>query len=188
MRKKIQPIQTEDLILRPFQVSDAPAMFVNWAQDEEVVEFLTWSPHESIAESLAICTEFEFDNRGFGANWAITEKANPQMAIGSLGVVRRDEDIMACELGYCLARKFWGRGYMTQAVRAAIDFLFEEMGYNRVAARHDSNNPASGKVMVKAGMVKEGVLRQAGKSNHGIGDMVCYSILRSEWLEGKKNQ
>lgn len=183
MRKKVQVVTTEDLILRPFQISDAPAMFQNWAQDPEVTKFLTWSPHESIAESLEICTEFAFDNQGFGTNWAIAEKTKPQEAIGSVNVVSRDEDIMACELGYCLTRKFWGRGYMSQAVKGAVDFLFREMDYNRIAARHDSNNPASGRVMEKAGMVREGVLRQAGKSNQGIGDMICYAILRSEWSE-----
>ena len=93
MRKKVQVVTTEDLILRPFQISDAPAMFRNWAQDPEVIKFLTWSPHESIAESLEICTEFAFDNQGFGANWAIAEKTKPQEAIGSVNVaIRRVND------------------------------------------------------------------------------------------------
>ena len=72
---------------------------------------------------------------------------------------------------------------MTEALIAVIDYLLEEVGCNRVAARHDVNNPASGKVMQKAGMIYEGTLRQYGKNNQGVCDMAYYSIIKADRLK-----
>ena len=69
---------------------------------------------------------------------------------------------------------------MPEALRAVINYLFEEAGMNRIAATHDRNNPKSGRVMEKAGMKYEGILRQAGLNNQGVCDEVWYSILRCE--------
>lgn len=71
---------------------------------------------------------------------------------------------------------------MAEAVKAVIAFLFEEVGVNRIAARHDVNNPNSGKVMQKAGMKYEGTLRQADRNNQGIIDYAIYSVLKSEYI------
>jgi len=62
-----------------------------------------------------------------------------------------------------------------------IPFFFEEMQVNRVESRHDLNNPASGKVMGKCGLIKEGVKRQGDKNNTGICDVVFYGLVRDEW-------
>ena len=85
------------------------------------------------------------------------------------------------ELGYCIGKRWWGRGLMTEAVRAVVGYLFAEVGVRRVCAQHDTENPASGAVMRKAGMTKDGVLRQGGRNNRGIVDTAVYSILREEW-------
>lgn len=58
---------------------------------------------------------------------------------------------------------------------------FEEVGANRVCAKHDTNNPNSGKVMEKAGMKYEGTLRQCARNNQGIVDCAVYSILKEEY-------
>ena len=72
---------------------------------------------------------------------------------------------------------------MAEALKAVIDFFMAEVGANRVYARHDTANPNSGRVMKKAGMTFEGVLRRSGRNNQGIVDLAYYSILRSEWAE-----
>ena len=69
---------------------------------------------------------------------------------------------------------------MPEALSAVIAFLFDEAGLNRVAACHDSNNPNSGRVMAKAGMKLEGVLRASAINKNGIYDKVWYSILKNE--------
>ena len=75
---------------------------------------------------------------------------------------------------------FWGKGIIAEAGRALIKFFFEEVGANRVYAKHAAENPNSGRAMQKMGMKYEGILRQSGKCNQGIVDEVYYSILRGD--------
>ncbi len=74
-----------------------------------------------------------------------------------------------------------GRATPTEATRAIIRFGFEALGYNRIYAYHFVGNPASGRVMQKAGMKKEGVLRQEVRKGDVFQDHAIYSILRQEW-------
>ena len=69
---------------------------------------------------------------------------------------------------------------MSEALKAVIDYMFDEVGMNRVEARHDTNNPNSGAVMRKCGMKYEGTLRQSDRNNQGICDAAFYGILASE--------
>jgi len=69
---------------------------------------------------------------------------------------------------------------MSEALNAVIDYLFVEVGLNRVVARHDTNNPNSGGVMRKCGMKYEGTSRASGRNNQGICDMVHYAITRND--------
>ena len=69
---------------------------------------------------------------------------------------------------------------MPEALKAVMDYLFDEADLNRIAACHDANNPRSGRVMEKAGMKAEGILRQAGKNSQGICDEVWHAALRSD--------
>ena len=174
-------LETDRLILRRFKEDDASSMYHNWANDDEVTRFLTWQTYSGI-DNAHDFIRFLLD--GYGKDdfyqWAIELKETEEL-IGSISVVRLDDSVDAAELGYCIGRRFWGHGYMTEAVRRVISFLFEEVGANRISARHDTNNPNSGKVMIKAGMSFEGTLRQCDRNNQGIVDCACYSILRSEY-------
>ena len=69
---------------------------------------------------------------------------------------------------------------MSEALGAVIDFLFDEVGVNRVESRHDPRNPNSGAVMKKCGMKFEGTLRQSDRNNQGICDACYYAILADE--------
>jgi len=177
-----QRIETARLLLRPFRVEDAEDMFRNWAHDPEVTRYLTWAPHESPEATRALLTLWakEAAEDPSVYKWAIERKALGQV-IGSLTVVHVDEATESVELGYCMGKAWWGQGIMTEAVRAVCAYLFEEVGVRRVTARHDVENPASGAVMRKAGMTKEGVLRRSARNTRGIVDMAVYSILREEW-------
>ena len=83
------------------------------------------------------------------------------------------------EIGYCIGQAYWGHGYVAEALKEVISYLFKE-GYDLVRARHDKNNPHSGRVMQKAGMKYEGTLRKYAKNNQGVVDDVVYSILPEE--------
>jgi RimJ/RimL family protein N-acetyltransferase len=175
-----QRIETHRLILRPFRMEDAEDMFGNWTSDPEVTRFLTWPTHSSIEATRWVLSDWmpRYENGDY-FNWAIEWKETGGV-IGSIAVVKLDEEKESAEIGYCLGQAFWGRGIMPEALRAVMDYLFDTVGVHRIAASHDARNPKSGRVMVKAGMKKEGVLRGAGKNNQGICDDVWYAMLKSD--------
>ena len=186
--KGTKRIETERLLLRPFTPEDGPAMFKNWCGDPEVTKFLTWPTHASPAVSSGLAALWAEESKMPNVyQWAIVPKALNE-PIGSLAVVRQREEISQCELGYCIGKAWWGKGVMTEAVKAVIAYLIEEVGMNRVEARHDVNNPGSGRVMQKAGMTFEGVLRQASRNNTGLCDLAVYSILAEEYRAQAESQ
>ena len=173
-------IETPRLILRRFTADDAGDMYRNWANDPAVTKFLTWPAHESEAVSEAILNDWipRYEDGGF-FNWAV-EWRETGAVIGNISVVRLQEELDAADMGYCLGRAFWGQGIMAEALRAVMACLFDEAGLNRVAACHDANNPNSGRVMRKAGMRYEGTMRQAGRNNTGVCDLVWYAMIKSD--------
>ena len=99
--------------------------------------------------------------------------------VGVTGLVMKGDEI--AELGYWIGVPFWNRGYGSEAARAIIRYGFEECGLHRIFAGHFTRNPASGKVMQKAGMTFEGTLRQHQKKWGEYLDVSFYGILREEW-------
>ena len=174
-------IHTKRLTLRPFVVSDTEAMYENWASDPEVVRYLTWPIHSSADATRALleswCANYAQPDY---YQWAIQPDGTDEV-IGSIAAVKINEHTGCITIGYCLGQKWWGQGYMPEALSALIRFFFNEVCANRIEAQHDLNNPKSGRVMQKCGMQKEGILRSAGFNNQGICDEVVYSILRSEY-------
>lgn len=178
--KGTKRIETERLILRPFTAEDAPAMYKNWASDERVTKFLTWQVHESVEASAWIVNQWvEGYARDDFYQWAIElrELGEP---IGSISVVYIDKRVDAVGIGYCIGRDFWHRGITSEAFSAVIDFLFDEVGVNRIEAQHDVNNPHSGGVMKKCGLSYEGTHRQSGRNNVGLCDLSIYAILKKD--------
>lgn len=176
-----QCLETDRLVLRRFAVTDADAMYRNWASDPEVTRYLTWPCHASPEATAALLADWVAQYEDGGVfQWAIQRKDSDEGVIGSIAAVKLDETVNSAEIGYCLGRAYWGQGIMPEALRAVMDFLFDEAEVNRIAAYHDVRNPNSGRVMQKAGMRYEGTLRQAGKNNQGICDLACYAALRED--------
>ena len=182
--KGTQTIETQRLILRQFTMDDAEAMFRNWASDDEVTKHLTWPTHASVEVSRAVLSDWtsHYAQPNF-YNWAIVLRENGPEPIGNISAVHINEKIDCAHMGYCMSRAHWGKGIMAEALSAVISFFFAEVGFNRIEADHDPNNPNSGKVMKKAGMTYEGTMRQAGCSNQGIIDVSRRAILRCDWEE-----
>ena len=175
-------IETERLLLRRFQPDDAEVMFRSWASDGEVTRYLTWQPHSDVGATKKLLAAWVKQySRKDRYHWCIEWKETNE-PIGSIGLVRLEEEIETGEIGYCMAKEYWGRGIMTEALSAVIEYLFVNVGFHRLQACHNTQNPASGKVMKKCGMQFEGVLRQSAKTNVGeYCDVAFYSILRTEW-------
>ncbi|GFZ29858.1 N-acetyltransferase [Clostridium zeae] len=178
--KGTQSLEAERLLLRRFKTSDAECMFKNWATDSEVCKFLSWNPHKDLSETKQIVESWvnEYSNDYY--NWAIELKSTSEI-IGQISLMNLDEKYLSCTTGYNIGRLFWGKGYMTEALNVVIDYLFKEIGMNRIEARYNTINIASGIVMQKAGMKFEGILRQAKVNKYGqFYDLAIYSILRSD--------
>lgn len=174
-------IETTRLILRRFTIDDAEDMYNNWASDPIVTEFLSWSPHPSADFTRQLLKDWisEYED-GYYFNWGIELKENRQ-TIGNISVIKLDKKIDAAEIGYCMSSSYWGQGIMPEALKAVMDYLFDVVGLNRVAACHDVNNPKSGRVMEKAGMKLEGTLRATGRNNKGmLYDKVLHSMIKSD--------
>ena len=152
IHKGTKYLETERLILRKFNVNDAQKMFDNWATNSNVTKFLTWQPHANVEITKAVLNDWisKYNEDNF-YQWAIVIKDKNE-PIGSLSVVRINEDVNETEIGYCIGEQWWRQGFTTEAFKRVIDFLFNEVGVKRICAKHDVNNPNSGKVMVKCGL------------------------------------
>ena len=174
-------IETKRLILRKFTIDDAENMYKNWASDDEVTKFLTWPTHKSVEVSKSIIKlwikEAESEK---SYQWCI-ELKDTKEAIGSIGVVNIFEDVEVVEIGYCIGKSYWKQGIVCEAFKALIDFFFQEVQVNRIEAKHDTNNPGSGKVMSKCGLKFEGIKRSGGINNTGICDIAFYGALKGDW-------
>lgn len=171
-------IETERLILRKFSLDDADAMYRNWAADDEVTKYLTWPSHSSIDVTKMVLADWvESYKNDDSYNWAIVLKEIGE-PIGSIGVVEKNDETEMVHIGYCISRKYWHKGITSEALKALIDFFFNEVGVKRVESRHDPRNPNSGGVMKKCGMIYEGTRKNSDKNNQGVCDASYYAITK----------
>ena len=152
-------IETDRLLLRRPVLADAAAIFAGYAADADVTRYLTWRPHASVDDSrayLRLCQEqwAAGDNRPY----VIATRIEPGRAIGAIDW-RRD-GAHAVTFGYVLAPAHWGRGYMTEALAALVDWSLAQPDCYRAWAFCDADNRASARVMEKAGMSFEGIARR----------------------------
>jgi ribosomal-protein-alanine N-acetyltransferase len=175
-------LETERLVLRRFTIHDAEKMFHNWANDDEVTEYLTWPSHCSIDTSKNILEQWiqKYDKNDF-YQWAIVPK-DVNEPIGTISVVENNDRIKMVALGYCIGKKWWNNGITSEALDKLIKFFFEEVGLNRIEAKHVIGNDNSGKVMLKCGMKYEGLMKQEHLCNKGLLDTLNYAILAEEYF------
>ncbi|HEX5725958.1 MAG TPA: GNAT family N-acetyltransferase, partial [Longimicrobiaceae bacterium] len=153
------PLHTERLVLRPFTPDDAPDVHRLVAEREIAATTLN-IPHpylDGMAAEWISRHPGDFE-RGEGAVFAVTLRDGGELA-GAVGFTVARVHRQA-ELGYWIGRPYWGRGYATEAARAALRWAFAALDLHRVVAHHMTRNPASGAVLRKLGMRHEGTLRQ----------------------------
>ena len=172
-------LETPRLILRCAEISDAEAMFKNWANDPEVTKYLTWQPHGNIEVTKNLLSSWveSYEKEDY-YQWMIVLKEIEE-PIGSI-MVSTVGRAQSAHIGYCIGKNWWHQGIMSETLRRVMDFLFDEVGYHRVESMHDSNNPNSGRVMAKCGMKYEGTLKMADRNNQGICDACYYGLLAEE--------
>jgi [ribosomal protein S5]-alanine N-acetyltransferase len=149
-----QSLATAHLILRKPNRGDAPNLFASYVRDPEVTRFLRWRPHAGLSKSEAfIENALQKWDAGSELPWFLFTRASSEL-IGSISARIEQNEI---ELGYVLARSFWGHGFILEAITAVVDWAFTQSWVVRVIALCDMENQASARVLEKAGFLREGV-------------------------------
>ena len=176
-----QMLQTERLILRRFVESDAEAMFQNWASSAENLTYVSWEPHPDVEVTRNSIRNWvaSYTNPNY-YKWAICLKEKPEQVIGDISIVEMDEIDSSCEIGYVLGKDYWGRGMMTEALKAVLDFCFTQAGFQKVRARYASLNLASGRVMEKAGMTYLKTIANGVERKDYVADLIYYQIKKTK--------
>ena len=180
-------LETDRLILRKVKKEDATYAYNNWCSSDKVSKYVIWDKHENMDVTKELYEMWESDYENLDTFRWIVELKDTHELIGTIDVCgKKYFKYDVCEIGYCYGEKFWNKGYGTEILKRVIKYLFEEVGFEVIYANHMSNNPASGKVMEKAGMKKEGIFRGRTIDKDGIrNDLISYSINKEEYFNLK---
>ena len=174
-------IKTARLRVRKFSPKDAEAMFHGWMNDERVAKYTSWNAHTSIEDTRAYINYIISLDNNSSYNWAIELDGK---VIGTINVCYSDENSEICGIAYALSHDYWGKGIITEALRAVADFLFDCVHYRKIIAGCDSENIGSRRVMEKIGMKQEACLRLQIKRKDGIfGDDLQFGLFRDELIK-----
>jgi [ribosomal protein S5]-alanine N-acetyltransferase len=174
-------LETSRLILRPWTLEDLPA-FERISNDPDVADFtasLVYPQPEGWAKTR-LERQIEAQEtwgHSFAVIWCETNEIIAEVSIG-LELKRKRG-----ELGYMCARDWRGRGIVPEAVRALITWAFTNLELNRIQACHFPRNPASGRVLEKAGLQREGVLRGYMVKNGVSEDVIMYGMTQADFIE-----
>ena len=176
-------LYTERLILRPWRQDDLED-FYEYASVDGVGQMAGWLPHKNIDESKMILDDFIKGKKTFALEYE-------GKAIGSLGIEEYNEekfpelkDKKCREIGYVLAKPYWGRGLMPEAVNRVVDYLFEEAGLDMILCGHFLSNSQSQRVQEKCGFRHYAYGIYETRFNT-IEDDETNIITRKDWLDRK---
>ena len=150
-------ITTPRLKLRSPVIEDAPAIFEQYAQDEEVTKYMTWRSHSNIKTTqkyIQRCLDELTAKTAYF--WVIVPKEGNK----AIGMIRLQYQNHRAEVGYVLARPYWNRGLMSEALQPLVNWAIAQPNIYRVWAVCDIENLASARVLEKVGMVGEGILHR----------------------------
>ena len=178
-----QELHTPRLLLRRLTPEDLPLYYSRLAGSETVTRYMLWKPHTRIEESQAsIQKALKRYETGESCRWVIAEKGTGNL-MGIIDLMPQDPHTGTCTFAYMLGAEFWGQGYGTEAVKAVIGYAFSHCGALVVQADHFADNPASGKVMEKAGMIRIGTIPEKYEKNNRLHDAQVYRLTKAQWLK-----
>ncbi len=169
-------LHTDRLTLRRADATDIQQLY-RLRADEQIMKYIPRPPATSldeIAEFLRLTDEKIAANEMI--NWMITVKGDPTM-IGTIGFYYIKPEHYRAEIGYMLLPEFQGKGYVTEAIAAVVNYGFKAMGLHSIEAVVDPENIASCAVLEKCGFVKEAYFKENEFYNGKFLDTVVYSKL-----------
>ena len=177
-----QPVtlETERLRLRWITADDVPGLYSVYS-DPVVARFLSRPAFTEMlqAEKMAANALAGYAD-GSGVNFAI-ERKGEQGFMGKCMFFRFHRESRRAEIGYSMARAYWGQGYMHEALRALIDYGFGPLDLNRIEADIDPRNASSAKSLERLGFKAEGVLRERWIVAGEVSDTAYYGLLSNDW-------
>jgi len=173
-------LQTARLQLRPFDQSDADALFALHG-NARVLRYWDsppWGDRVRAERFIESCHKIAED--GTGVRLAVVRRADATF-IGWCGLTRWNPDYRSASMGFCFDDAVWGHGYATEAARAVLRWAFDALELNRVQAETDTRNAASARVLEKLGFVREGTLREDCVVAGEVSDSWVYGLIKREW-------
>ncbi|GGD12640.1 N-acetyltransferase [Pontibacillus salipaludis] len=173
-------LETKRLLLRKITLEDVDDMY-HYVSNEEVTKYVTWEAHKSISDTKEFIEYAltQYENKDLSP-WGIEYKESGKF-IGTIDFVYWEVNHNVAEIGYALSKDYWGKGISTEAVKEVIMFGFTCMDLVRIQARCLKENRGSERVMEKAGMSFEGILRKSMLVKGKYQDLKMYSILKEEF-------
>jgi len=176
-----QKIETERLLIRRVYMSDAQDMY-DYSRDENVAQHVLWHAHKSLRQSKEYIQFLQYKySRGAAASYGIILRQSGKL-IGTIGFMELRPDNASADIGYSLHKDYWNQGLMTEALQAMLHYGFMELGLNRIEAVHEVDNPSSGRVLEKAGMQYEGIVRNKFYNKGRFVDVKQYAILFDDFM------
>ena len=174
-------LETGRLLLRKLRMTDAQDMY-EYSRDPEVARHVLWDAHQSVGDSRGYLRYAVRQYRqDLPASCANELKENHKL-IGTIGFMWINRDHNSAEVGYSLSREYWIRGIMSEALSAVLNEGFMDLNLHRIEAQHEVDNPASGRVKVKSGMMYEGCVRGRLYNKGRYVDVALYANLRDDYL------
>ena len=177
-------LETERLLIRCYQHGDGKSLFSLVDKNREHLK-----GHADYATEIMDETQAEIKIRELAANWVartrfvmgIWEKDNIHTYVGEIWIEPAKWDVPSFEIGWFLDKDHEGKGFATEAAKASIAFLFEDLNAHKVVAKARETNTKSCRVAERCGFVKEGLLRDNARVGDAWVGLLCYSMLKSEY-------
>lgn len=179
------PIRTERLVIRALRLDDAQAL-AERRSDAKVAEFQSWTVPFSLERARSIVESVvAMDGPTAGEWWMVLiTDADTGDTFGDVAIHVGAEGRSA-EVGYTLAAEHWGRGYLTEAMEAVVEYLFGGLGFVRVSATLHPDNVASARALERCGFVYEGRTRSSYWVDDDVSDDLLYGMVREDWTAWK---
>ena len=172
-------LRTARLVLRPLDGRDADALLA-LAGAFEIADTTATIPHPYLPEHARMFLALDAAERAAGGAARFAVRHDGGELVGVAGLHRIDRDQLSAELGYWIGVPWWGRGYATEAAAAVVRHGFDELGLHKIHAHYLARNPASGKVLERIGMRREGLLREEVRKWDRYEDVVVCGVIRSD--------
>ncbi len=175
-------LETERLILREMTSNDKEDIFQSFS-DENVTKYFSMNPFTSAEESEKIIKRAQdLFEQGKGIQWGIVTKEGSNL-IGTCGFETWKKESFRGEIGYDLRQSHWGKGFMSEALHAVIQYGFDHKGLHRIEATTRSDNKRSINMLYRLGFKLEGILRERVYWEGTFYDQILCSLLKKEWIQ-----